>query len=427
MSEKNIQLVIDNELCFGCGSCNVVCPVKAIRMEFSSIGRLLPEINENTCTQCGLCVKVCPGIDVSGLLSKKIETTLMGDNREVLCGRSANDEYFANAQSGGATTETLAFLFDEGRIDAALVVGQEKLHAKYRVVTSKHHLLDNQTSQYTPVDLVSGLPLLKDYQHVAVVGLPCHIEGIEKLKEQFPNRCANIEYLLGLICAGTQSQLTVDVVKMIGEQRIGKISDNDIIRWRQKKYSNYKLADIAIIGPDGKIRLLDNDIRHTAKHYLSSPRCKLCFDKMNLYADIVFGDAWGVSGEDTKKGGNVILCRTEKGKRLIDEMVQKGRLVVRPCPIEEISKGQGMPKKKKAVDKMMYIYHQKSFQLPGWSKNNAFEENKKNVDGLQKEVDDYLSRCKKSSKVVIKEISGKIKRQLLVKNFKKFFRKLIKK
>lgn len=427
MSENNIQAVVNNELCFGCGTCNVICPVKAIRMKFFSSGWLLPEVNENTCTQCGLCLKVCPGIDVFGDLSEKIEDTLMGENREVLTGRSANHEYFTNSQSGGATTETLAFLFDEGRIDAALVVGQENLHAKYRVITSKQELINNQTSQYTPVDLISGLPLLEKYQHVAVVGLPCHLEGIAKLKKIFPNRYVNIDYLLGLICAGKQSQLTVDVVKRIGEKRIGFISDNDQIRWRQKKYSNYKRADIAIVASDGKVRTLDSDIRHTAKHLLSCPRCKLCFDKMNLYADIVYGDSWGISGDDFKNGSNVIICRTEKGQTLIEEMMTKSRLVVRSCPIEEISKGQGMSRKKKTVDNMLYIYRLKSYKLPGWANSAVFKESDKNVDSLKKEFDDYMIRSKKPSKKVVDNVAGKISWKLTSNNLKRFLKKLIRK
>lgn len=425
MSEKNIQTVVSNELCFGCGTCNVVCPAKAICMVFSSMGRLFPKMNENTCTQCGLCLKVCPGIDITGRLAEKIEPTLFGEVQEVLFACSADEDTFNNAQSGGATTETLAYLFDEGRIDAALVVVQEKQHAKYRVVTTKRDLCDCQTSQYTPVDLVSGLLLLKDFKHVAVVGLPCHMEGVVKLMELFPNKYNNIEYLLGLICAGTQSQLTVDVVKCVGEKRIGKITDDEQIRWRQKKYSNYKRADIAILDSDGKVRMLDNNIRHTAKHYLSSPRCKLCFDKMNLYADIVLGDAWGVSGEDTKKGGNVIVCRTDKGKTLIDEMISKGRLVGRPCPIEEVSKGQGISKKKKTVDKMAAIYGQNNWQLPGWIKVEAFNASEKNVDELKKEIDEYMVRSRCQPEKVVREIAKKINRQFMVMNVKKFLRRLI--
>lgn len=427
MSDNNIQIVVANELCFGCGTCNEVCPSKAIRMEFGSMGRLLPVVDDSLCTQCGLCSKLCPGIDITGALSEKIEATLLGDIKEVLMGRSADDETFNNSQSGGSTTETLAFLFDEGKIDAALVVSQVNHVAKYRVVTSKQELLECQTSQYTPVDLISGLPLLKEFEHVAVVGTPCHIEGIVKLKKQFPKKYSNIDYLLGLICAGTQSQFVVDVVKAVGESRIGRISDEEQIKWRQKKYSNYKRADIAIVASDGSVRMLDNNIRHTSKQYLTAPRCKLCFDKMNLYADIVYGDAWGVSGEDTKNGSNVIICRTEKGQKLISEMVSRGRLLARLCPIEEIAKGQGIPKKKKTVEKMLCIYQEKGFLTPGWAKSDVFSKEVQNVDCIRKTVDKYLINSKKDTYSVVKKIAHIIKRQLAIMDFKKFLKNLIKK
>lgn len=427
MSDKNIQIVVANELCFGCGTCNEVCPSKAIRMEFGSMGRLLPVVDDSLCTQCGLCSKLCPGIDITGALSEKIEATLLGDIKEVLMGRSADDETFNNSQSGGSTTETLAFLFDEGKIDAALVVSQVNHVAKYRVVTSKQELLECQTSQYTPVDLISGLPLLKEFEHVAVVGTPCHIEGIVKLKKQFPKKYSNIDYLLGLICAGTQSQFVVDVVKAVGESRIGGITDEEQIKWRQKKYSNYKRADIAIVASDGSVRMLDNNIRHTSKQYLTAPRCKLCFDKMNLYADIVYGDAWGVSGEDTKNGSNVIICRTEKGQKLISEMVSKGRILARLCPIEEIAKGQGITKKKKTVEKMLCIYQEKGLLTPGWAKSDVFSKDVQYMDSLRKTVDEYLINSNRDSSLVVKKITRIIKRQLAIMDFKKFLRKLIKK
>lgn len=427
MSEKNIQIVVANELCFGCGTCNEVCPSKAIHMEFGSMGRLLPVVDDSLCTQCGLCSNLCPGIDITGALAEKIEASLLGDTREVLMGRSANEETFNNSQSGGATTETLAFLFDEGKIDAALVVSQERHVAKYHVVTSKQELFGCQTSQYTPVDLISGLPLVRGYEHVAVVGTPCHIEGVFKLMRQFPKKYSNIDYLLGLICAGTQSQLVVDVVKAVGERRIGRISDEEQIKWRQKKYSNYKRADIAIVATDGSVRMLDNNIRHTSKQYLTAPRCKLCFDKMNLFADIVYGDAWGVSGEDTKNGSNVIICRTENGQKLISEMVSKGRLLARPCPMEEIAKGQGIPKKKKTVEKMLFIYQEKGLLLPGWANSDVFSKDVQNVDSLRKTVDEYLINSKRDSSSVVKKIARVIKKQLAIMDFKKFLRKLIKK
>lgn len=417
--KDSILVVTDNELCFGCGTCTTVCPVHAIKMEFASMGRLVPSVNLSTCTHCGLCMIVCPGIDTKGKLIDRIDETLVGHPRKVLFGRSTNDNVFLNAQSGGSVTETLAYLFDKDKIDAALVVVQEKQRARYKVIDSKQQLIDTQTSQYTPVDLVSALPLLLHYKHVAIVGLPCHIEGIFLLKERFPDKYANIEYLLGLICAGTQSQLVVDVVKSIAKKEVGEVFENDAIRWRQKKFSHYQRADIAIIGQQGEVKLLDNNIRHIAKTYLTSPRCKLCFDKLNLFADIVYGDAWGISGDDTKDGGNVIICRTEKGTSLIEEMAKDGRLKCRECPLEEVEKGQGMKKKQKTVSNMLTLYCEKSYRLPGWASSSVFDDKSNMPKSLREDVEGYWRRARKSPSAVVGEVSSKIKRQLFIAKIKR--------
>ena len=172
--------------------------------------------------------------------------------------------------------------------------------------------------------------------------------------------------------------------------------------------------------------MLDNNIRHEAKNYFTAPRCKLCFDKLNLFADIVYGDAWGVSGDDTRNGGNVIICRTPKGEELIEEMLEKGRIVGRPCSIEEIAKGQGMKNKKKTVDKMLHLYHQKSFQVPRWAKDDVFKEDSIIPEKLQKDVDDYLKRSKKNSEQIVAEVTKKIRRKLFMLRIKRFVKQLIK-
>ena len=423
MNTDNIQATVDNELCFGCGSCQSLCPSQAIQMKFSALGRLLPSIDEGTCTHCGLCLKACPGIDVGGELAEADIASLMGNIDTFWFAKSTNKTIFDNAQSGGGVTETLSYLFDTQRIDAALVVGQERHKAAAKVVTEKSGLLSCQSSQYTPVSLDSELEALANYEHVAVVGLPCHIEGITKLKKAFPDKYSNIVYLIGLICAGTLAQSCVEVTKNIGEPEIGEIKETDTIYWRSKKYSDYKRSDIAIVGIDDSHRILDNHIRHLAKHQLTAPRCRLCFDKMNLFSDITFGDCWGVSGEDTKDGGNVILCRTAESSALIAEMAQQGRLSCRPCTLDEIKHGQGLSQKKNTVEKMLSVYRAKGLQTPGWAK--AFTASATTDKQLTKEVDDYMARDNGDSAKAVDNITAKVKKQLFFKKITGKIRKAI--
>ena len=419
----NIITTVKNELCFGCGSCVTVCPVQAVQMHFSPLGRLLPTVDVDRCTHCGLCLRICPGIDMSGDLSEAIDASLMGQAERPLFAKSTDQEVFANAQSGGAVTTTLAYLFDQGHIDAALVVGQEHQKAQYRVVTSKQELLNSQSSQYTPVDLNSALPNLVGYDSVAVVGLPCHIEGIVKLKKAFPDRFSNIHFLMGLVCAGALTQACVEVTRTIGEPKVGPITDDETIFWRLKKYSNYKRADIAIVSPNGNTRTLSNNIRLICKNFLTSPRCKLCFDKMNLYSDITFGDCWGIKGEDVKNGGNVIISRNETGQKIVTEMVARGLLDCRPCSIAEITQGQGIPNKKKTIEKTLAIYRKMKFELPGWAGKFAPSES---IDGkLMKKIGNFIKNDSTPNPKVLKRIVSKVKCLLLYKTITAKIRKTI--
>lgn len=60
---NNINEIKNSQLCYGCGTCNVVCNKDAITMQYDNIGRLQPIIDDAKCVNCGLCSKICPSLD----------------------------------------------------------------------------------------------------------------------------------------------------------------------------------------------------------------------------------------------------------------------------------------------------------------------------------------------------------------------------
>ena len=106
------------------------------------------------------------------------------------------------------------------------------------------------------------------------------------------------------------------------------------ISWRRKYIErnnsyNYKQAPIEIEREDGSISILPRHYRTALKEMFTPPRCRLCYDKINVFADIVLGDPWRLEGVDNLKGESLVFSRTVKGQQLLEDMLQNGSLSMR--------------------------------------------------------------------------------------------------
>jgi len=55
------RLVVDGQVCVGCGQCAMVCTVDALATQWGEIA-----VDEDLCVGCGVCVEYCP-VDALGL------------------------------------------------------------------------------------------------------------------------------------------------------------------------------------------------------------------------------------------------------------------------------------------------------------------------------------------------------------------------
>lgn len=69
--------------------------------------------------------------------------------------------------------------------------------------------------------------------------------------------------------------------------------------------------------------------------------CRFCLDDIGEAADISCGDEWHLTPEKKpdfgeSDGKNVIFARTEKGKELLDEIANDGKVCIAPAPVENL-------------------------------------------------------------------------------------------
>lgn len=324
---RNIQAVSDSYLCSNCGACYAICPKEAIAFQWSGLGRKYAVINE-ICIECGLCQKVCPSIDTLNL-HKRYADKYIGNILNTYIGRSSDLEIYSNAQSGGVATAILTYLFRTGKIDAAVVCKMKAGNppvVEHAIIEHAEELVHTQKSCYTPVDILSALRKTSKYRSIAIIGLPCHIQGAIHLSAN-SSRFHNIKYRLGLICDRTLcAGIQIVMASFV------KDFNNITITWRKKdfiskegKYYPYENAPVVVNGME-ETHIIPNIYRMALKEMFTSPRCRICYDKLCTHADIVLGDPWGMTDYDKNKGDSLVLTRTVIGQQLIEDAISVGCL-----------------------------------------------------------------------------------------------------
>ena len=101
---------------------------------------------------------------------------------------------------------------------------------------------------------------------------------------------------------------------------------------------------------------MPNSYRFALKNIFTIPRCKVCNDKLNVNADIVLGDPWGMSGVDWDNGDSLIIIRTSAGKNLVEDLLAKNLIIASEHDISEVINGQHVADRNKQVEKELHTH-----------------------------------------------------------------------
>jgi coenzyme F420 hydrogenase subunit beta len=241
--------------------------------------------------------------------------TVLGIYQNVYLGHANDTNIRYSSASGGLVTALLIFALEQGIIDGAIVTrmkDDKPLEPLTFIARTKEELLASARSKYCPVPANIVLTeVLKAPGKYAAVGLPCHLQGLRKAEEVFPELKTKIIYTLGLMCSHADSFCMTDILfKWLN------INPNDVqdIAYRGHGWP----GELTVTLRDGTSKNVSFD-KYSIYHELelfTPPRCLMCPDLSNRQADIVFGDAWKLGIKD-HTGTSIAVTRTVAGEELL--------------------------------------------------------------------------------------------------------------
>lgn len=340
---RALSRIVDGGLCHRCGSCVGICPTGVLSLDKSEYPCVS---NLSACTDCDLCVKVCPGDEFDYINNFKRELKADASFGEthghfteaLIAYGSAEPGLRDHSTSGGLVTALLLHLMDSGAIDGAVVIVSDDTHlwkGKPIVARTREEILSATKSKYaiSPTNAVFS-EIRNIPGRYALVGLPCQIHGYVKAAELDPRLKERVVLTIGLFCHAAIEHEAFEIIwQSLGEKKEGATRFISRIG-KHPGAPHIECADGSLypvyFGNKSGFRPSSMEVINILYRLYTPPRCLTCFDALAEFADISVGDPWMPPPEDEvdfHHGWSFGMVRTERGKKILDEVKQANKIV----------------------------------------------------------------------------------------------------
>jgi len=321
--------------CYGCGLCAVVCPENIISIDLSAEGFYVPAIlNEDKCTHCDLCEKVCSYLD--GDLSQH-PLAIQG-----YVVYSKNTQTKKTCSSGGVGFEIAKLLIEKGYKACGVKYSNTENRAEHFVADTVEDFEKSKGSKYLQSYTVDGFKKLSDEDKWVVFGTPCQIDSLRrwiKFKKTEENYV-----LVDFFCHGVPSYHLWNSY-LTFNKNTHNLQRVDNVKFRDKRYGDGLRSYTMIIESEKKeiaSTLQNNDLfyRLFLGDYCLNAACydKCKFKNQKSSADIRIGDLWSKAYQKDDEGFSAVFANTKKGTNIINEL--KNSCVIKKEPLDVVSEGQ---------------------------------------------------------------------------------------
>lgn len=349
MKDLNVIKTKELDLCISCEICLAACPDGAITME-NRFGQYLPKVDDEKCTLCGLCLEICPGIDINPFELKYDTVTddiFDGPCLESYTAYSNNLDIRKNATSGGLITTLIVELIKNKEFDVAFTLPFDASTAKparLKATKKTSEIINSAKSKYVPASVYNLIMALKKEANsrCIIVGTPCQINGIKKYLRKSKISEEN-KLFLGLFCDKT---LNFNVISYF--EHIYRKSNEKLVKFEFRTKEKYGWpGNTKLYFDSGRELIVDRSVRMQLKKFFQLNRCLFCFDKLNKLADIAFGDCY-IKRKGNFNGKSSVIVRTKKGEEIFDKYSYL--FTLERESIKKIRKSQRLMEKKDNLD-----------------------------------------------------------------------------
>lgn len=375
---KTLSKIIDGDLCHRCGTCVGICPTDVLGVddnEYPAVKSL------SACTDCDLCVKVCPGEEFDSqsfskeLFDKELGAEDMhGSFQDAYLSYSTDEQIRENATSGGLVTGLLVSLLEQGLIDGAVLITSDKetpWKGSPVVARSKEEIIEASKSKYaiSPTNVMLS-EIRKVSGRYALVGLPCQIHGFLKAASLNPIFKQRVVLTIGLFCHAAVEHEPMDYIwkNIPGNKeevegfisRVGKHPGTPHIKFKNKKLE-------PVYFPKAKgYRPSSMEVINVLYRLYTPARCLTCYDSTSEYADIAVGDPWMKAPDDVNflEGYSFCLARTKSGVDFLKQAENFGSIFLKKIGVEQAKTSNTMMGEEKRWRAFRVIETRKRQGLP---------------------------------------------------------------
>lgn len=331
------MIEIENKTdCCGCQACGDICHAEAISFHPDHEGFWYPEVDRNKCTDCHLCEKICPVLNIDALKhhNKSAPKVFGGYNKDIVI-------RFDSTSGGVFSLLAQAMYKQKGYVSGAIYTDDFKVvnfisddKKDLRRLRSSKYVQSNAEGLYKRIK-----SLLESGEKVLACGSPCQMAALRSfLRKDYENLI-----IVDFLCRATNSPKVFEKYKESLESRYG--SKIMAIKDKNKDHGWHSLAR-KVTFENGQVYYgeghEDDYRRGYHANVFERPSCYECkFKGIPRISDITLGDFWGIGSVDPSLeqnlGTSLVMINSEKGEKYFDIISDK--LVMKEFSLDDIVPG----------------------------------------------------------------------------------------